>query len=353
MRKGIYLLAYLVPALVALSLALRGPWAWLAVLALFGVVPLLEQFLPGSPRNHDPGVENALREDQAYDWLLYLNLPIQYALMGYYLLIWKQESPGLLEGVGMVLAMGTACGALGINVAHELGHRPKRYEQRIAQGLLLSSLYLHFFIEHNRGHHRYVATPLDPATARRGESVYAFWLRSIRDSFRSAWQIEAERLRKAGLPLWSLRHNQMLRFQVLQLGLVLLLLAWGGWQVCLAFVAAALTGILMLETINYLEHYGLLRRELRPGVYERVQPRHSWNSDRSIGRILLYELTRHSDHHYLASRKYQTLRHFDESPELPQGYPGMMLLALFPPLWFRVMHARLADFEARAGEAAG
>ena len=199
---------------------------------------------------------------------------------------------------------------------------------------------MHFFIEHNRGHHKNIATPLDPATSRRGESLYAFWIRSISDGYISAWKLENKRLKKIGERVISFK-NQMLNFQLVQLVFVGLIFVVFGWLAGLAFLGAAIVGFLLLETVNYIEHYGLLRREIQPGVYEKTKPHHSWNSNHPLGRILLYELTRHSDHHFHAGRKYQVLRHFDDAPQMPTGYPGMMVLSFFTPLWFRVMEKQL------------
>jgi alkane 1-monooxygenase len=339
-----YLFAYIVPLLVAVSLWLGGWGSYLTVGVLFGFIPLLELLLPQQKENDPPALEEAKRVNRFYDVLLYLNVPIQLGLMGWYLWLMQENSYAPYEWVGMALAMGMGCGIMGINVAHELGHRSKKYEQWMAQTLLLTTLYMHFFVEHNRGHHKYVSTPLDPATARRGEPVYVFWVRSIVMSFVSAWKLEQKRMELAGKPVWN-ADNLMVRFTVLQVAVCVLIGTFIGLKALAAFLAASLIGILLLETVNYIEHYGLLRREIRPGVYERVLPCHSWNSDHALGRILLYELTRHSDHHYLASRKYQTLRRHEESPCLPTGYPGMMLLSLIPPLWFRIMDPNLPQTE--------
>jgi alkane 1-monooxygenase len=235
-----------------------------------------------------------------------------------------------------------ACGILGINAAHELGHRATKYEQNMSKILLLSTLYMHFFIEHNRGHHKKVATPEDPASSRFGESIYAFFPRSISNSWLSAWHIEATKLQKLGKQFWSWE-NEMLRFQVWQLALLTAITLFFGWMALLLFAAAALVGILLLEAVNYIEHYGLKRQQTDKG-YERTLPIHSWNSNHPMGRLVLLELSRHSDHHFLASRKYQVLRHFDESPQMPTGYPGMILLALVPPLWFKVMHRAISHY---------
>lgn len=338
-----YLIAYAVPASVAISFYFQGLWSFFALTFLFGLLPLMETVMPGTRENHGPESEPSRIRLRYFDYLLYLNVPIQLGLLGWFLFILFQGGLETYEYIGLTFAMGMSCGSLGINVAHELGHRSTKSEQMMAQTLLLTSLYMHFFIEHNRGHHKHVATPLDPATSRKGEYVYAFWFRSITGGFRSAWQLEKDRLEKKGKPTLSWE-NQMLRFQLIQLGMIFGIWMIAGPVALVGFLGAALIGILELETVNYLEHYGLMRKELRPGVYERVLPSHSWNSNRTMGRIMLYELTRHSDHHYLASRKYQVLRHFRESPELPGGYPAMMILALIPPIWFRVMNNRLEKF---------
>ena len=198
---------------------------------------------------------------------------------------------------------------------------------------------MHFFIEHNRGHHKNVSTDADPASSRLGETVYAFYFRTIWGSWMSAWHLEAEKLKRNNLPFWSTK-NEMLRFQVIQLVLLISIgLVFGGTTL-LFFIVGSLIGILLLETVNYIEHYGL-RRKKNGDKYERTLPIHSWNSNHPLGRLILLELSRHSDHHYMASRKYQILRHFDESPQMPTGYPGMLLLSLFPPLWFKLMHRRI------------
>jgi len=275
-----------------------------------------------------------------FDGLLYLNVPLQYGLLVAFLYTLQTRNFSVAETTGAILGVGICCGALGINVAHELGHRARGWEQRLAQALLLSSWYPHFFIEHNRGHHRHVATPLDPATARLHEPFWHFLPRAVLGECRSAWALEAERLRRQGLPVWSVQ-NQLLQLQGAQVLLAGLVVAFFGGAGLLAWLAAAWVGYVLFQLVNYVEHYGLLRRQTAPGVYERVQPHHSWNSEHALGRIMLYELTRHSDHHYQASRPYQTLRHQPASPQMPTGYPGMMLIAIIPPLWFRVMNKRV------------
>lgn len=339
-KNAKYLLGYLTPLAVFLGIYYKGLWSFSGIYVGFVLIPLLELFLPGSAKNHAPEKEESRARSPFFDLLLYLNAPLLYLLITYYFN--ALVSGGLMgyEIVGMTLSVGMLVGTIGINVAHELGHRSKFYEGAMSKFLLMSALYMHFNIEHNRGHHKNVATGEDPASARKGESVYAFWLRSVSGSFANAWRLENDRLRKAGHPVGSWR-NEMIRFQFIQLGyLTAVGLAYGWWMTGYA-VAIAIVGFLMLECVNYIEHYGLRRKKLPSGRYEKVSPKHSWNSNHELGRILLYELTRHSDHHYKATRKYQVLRHFDDSPQLPYGYPASIILSLYPPLWFGLMDKRV------------
>jgi alkane 1-monooxygenase len=205
---------------------------------------------------------------------------------------------------------------------------------------LLTSLYMHFFIEHNQGHHKNVSTTDDPASAKEGEWIYTFFFRSVIGGYISAWKLENNRLKKQGKSALSFS-NEMIRYQIIQLSFIGLIFAIFGLVPMLSFIGAAIFGFLTLETVNYIEHYGLSRKKNEFGAWEKTLPIHSWNSNHPVGRILLFELTRHSDHHYIANRPYQVLRHFDESPQMPTGYPGMMVMSLFPPVWFWVMGKEL------------
>lgn len=338
-----YLTVYISPALVACSLWFGGIWSYLTLVYVFGFIPFLELFFKGNSHNLSAWEEEMMRDDPFYDYLLYGLVPVQYLLLALFLYRMQDENLAYWEKAGMVTAMGIACGALGINIAHELGHRKTKLEQWLSRMLLVTTQYMHFFIEHNRGHHLHVSTDEDPASAKEGETVYAFFIRSVRDSWLSAWQLERQRLKKARLPFWSL-HNEMLRYQLIQVSFIICIGIFMGAKVLPYYLAAAILGFLLLETVNYIEHYGLRRKKLANGRYEQTLPVHSWNSNHPLGRILLLELTRHSDHHYQSTRKYQILRHFDDSPQMPTGYPGMMLLALMPPAWFAVMHRRLMKF---------
>jgi alkane 1-monooxygenase len=337
----------LVPAVLSfISIALGGWWALLAPVVIFGFFPLMELIVPASEDNLDEELEKDIRAQRVFDYVVYATVPVQFALLGFFLYRVGFTSVGGWEIAAMAISMGMSCGALGINAAHELGHRRRPIEKKMAKALLLTSLYMHFIIEHNRGHHARVATEEDPASARYGENLFAFFFRSITGSYRSAWEIENSRLRKQGRSIWTW-DNEMIRFTVIEVAFVAAIAAVFGVIPAVAFIGAAFCGALLLETVNYIEHYGLQRQKQENGRYERVLPIHSWNSNHPLGRLLLFELSRHSDHHAHARRKYQILRHFDHSPQLPTGYPGMMALAWFPPLWFAVMHRHIEKEEQR------
>ncbi|UJP63359.1 alkane 1-monooxygenase [Mongoliitalea daihaiensis] len=335
-----YLSAYLLPLSFLLALVLGGVWSWASVILAFGIFPILDALLPASTENLSPEKEAEKLSNRFFDILLYLCAPICYLLIGFYFYSISNVPMENIEKIGLTFSLGVVLGALGINVSHELGHRATKGEQFLAKMGLLPVLYMHFFIEHNRGHHKHVSTPLDPATAKKGEWIYVFFFRSIFGQYRSAWMLEKERLAKKGLSMWTWK-NEMIRFQCYQILYLLSVGVMFGWSMVPFALSISLIAVLLLETINYIEHYGLQRRLLESGRYERVLPKHSWNSDHEMGRIVLFELTRHSDHHYLASRKYQLLRHMDESPQLPTGYPGSMLMALVPPLWMWMMNKRV------------
>lgn len=337
-----YLSAHLVPAVVVFSLHMGGYFTFTALVVLFGILPFIELFSSGDPTNMEKVEEEIAKEDRIYDYLVYLLFPLQFLVMLFFLYRVSNPFLQLHEIIGMITAYGMACG-LAMNTAHELGHRNSEIEQLMSKMILLSTLYMHFFIEHNRGHHMNVATEEDPGSSRYGESIYAFYWRSITSGWMSAWSLERDRLQKSNQAFWSIK-NEMLMFQIVQLMFVLLIGATLGLHVMFYFIMAAFIGILMLEAVNYIEHYGL-RRNKNGRRYERTLPIHSWNSNHPLGRMVLLELSRHSDHHFISNRKFQLLRHFDESPQMPTGYPGMMMLALVPPLWFKVMHKQIDNYQ--------
>lgn len=339
-RASRYLLVMVFPLVALLSFEWRGWWLYSTVILAYGIIPLLEFLLPPDDVNLSESEEEKFKHHWLFDVMIYLVVPFHFFLLFQFLSIVSSGTLQWYETIGAVMTMGVFCGAFGINIGHELGHRRERHHRITANLLLATSLNTHFYVQHNRGHHRYVSTPIDPETARYNESVYAFWVRSVITGYQHAWRIQLEELKKRELPWWSAK-NDMLWFQLMQVTLVVAIAVIFGWAALAAFVAAAIIGILMLANINYIEHYGLTRKEIAAGRFEKVLPRHSWNSNHLLGRMILFELSRHSDHHYKASRKYQVLRHHDESPQMPTGYPGMMILSLIPAMWFRVMNRRV------------
>lgn len=344
---GIRAVKYLSPFLIYLgaiySFTSHGIICFAPLIYSWIIIPFLELFLQPDQENLSEVEEDLAKQNVSYDLILYSVVILQYFALFLFLESMKEALP-VTDRIARIAAMGLLCGTFGINVGHELGHRVGRFEQILAKLLLLSSLYMHFFIEHNKGHHKNVATPHDPSSARFGEIVYTFWFRTIVYSYINAWRIANAETEKKGLPKYGIK-NEMVQVHIIQLLFVMLIFLVFGLQILACYFLAALMGILLLETVNYIEHYGLSRKSIGNGKYERAMPVHSWNSSHIIGRLMLFELSRHSDHHYLASRKYQVLQHHDDAPQLPTGYPGMMILSLIPPLWFYVMNRRIRKMQ--------
>lgn len=317
----------------------NGLFCWIPLFFIFFLVPILELFIQPDTKNLNEAEEQLAKNNPIFDLIIWLTVPVQ--LFSLYLFLQSlQGEISPLDKMGRIVSMGLICGIFGINAGHELGHRKHPFEQLLAKVLLLTSLYMHFFIEHNKGHHKDVATPNDPSTAKFKQNVYAFWIQTFKGSYLGAWRIAIDESKKKNQKLPWL-NNEMFFFEIIQLMFVIGIFYFFGFATMICFLAAALIGATLLETVNYIEHYGLNREKKKSELYERVKPEHSWNSNHVIGRLMLFELSRHSDHHFLASRKYQILRHMDTAPQMPTGYPGMILLALVPPLWFKVMHQRM------------
>ncbi|MBS1668957.1 MAG: alkane 1-monooxygenase [Bacteroidetes bacterium] len=344
-----YALPLMLYVLAMISFSSHGIYCWLLLLFGWVLIPLMELLMKKDIRNLSQAEEEMAKKDKVYDLLLYLSVVLLYPTL--FIFLHSMQEPGLAlsDRIARVATMGMLCGTIGINVGHELGHRSNRFEQMLGKASLLISLYTHFFIEHNKGHHKNVATRKDPSSARLGESVYHFYPRTIILTYISAWRIAGQDAQKNNRRVFGLQ-NETLQLQFVQLVFILLIFFVFGWKLLLYYLAAAFMGALLLETVNYIEHYGLSRKKMADGKFERALPRHSWNSDHPIGRLLLFELSRHSDHHYLASRKYQLLRHHEDAPELPTGYPGMMLLSLFPPIWFFVMNRQMEKYKSLLSE---
>jgi len=335
-----YLAAFSIPIIAFIGIGARGIWSFATPVYAFVVIPFLELVLSVDDNNlKGQEIENKLKK-KLFDWFLYMNLPVVFSVLFYALYNVTSIELKTYELFGLVISTGIVLGVNGINVAHELGHRQKSNERFLGKLLLLPAMYMHFYIEHNFGHHSHAATKEDPATARYNQSVYSFWFTSIFRQYISAWKIQLKLLNKRKVGFFSV-YNDMFWFLIFQSVFLLTVYFFFGSTGLLFSIFSAIIGVLLLETVNYIEHYGLLRLRTSSSRYERVVEKHSWNSNHVIGRIVLYELTRHSDHHYKASKKYQILDCHEDSPQMPYGYPTSMVLALIPPLWFKIMNKRV------------
>ena len=335
-----YLISYSIPLCAVIGLWMQGNWSYLTLVFAFILVPIMELLLPLNTENLTEKQAASKNKNHFFDLLLYLNIPIVFGVVFWFFAVFSSEILSVSETIGLVLTTGIVVGSSGINVAHELGHRKSQWEKTLGKFLLVPGLYMHFYIEHNFGHHQNAATPEDPVSAKYNQSVYSFWFTSMTRQYVKAWNIQSQLLKRGGHSYFSI-YNDMLWYVLIQavyLGVVLFL--FGTATVFIA-LAVGLTGAVLLETINYIEHYGLRRNKTASGRYERVTEIHSWNSNHVLGRVMLYELTRHSDHHYKSHKKYQVLEYHNVSPQMPYGYPTSMVIALVPPLWFSIMNKRI------------
>ncbi|WP_028803713.1 alkane 1-monooxygenase [Streptomyces sp. 142MFCol3.1] len=344
-KRPLWLLALAVPTLpfqagglVHLT-GLSALWWWGPFFA-FVIVPACDRLIGSDVANPPEEAVPGLEADRYYRWCTYLYLPLQFGALVWACAQWADGRMSVAAGLGLAATTGVVSG-VAINTAHELGHKREQLERRLSRMALAQSCYGHFYVEHNHGHHIRVATPEDPASSRMGENFYQFLPRTVLGSVRSAWHLERRRLNRRGKPTAS-RHNDILTAWAISAALFTVLTAVFGWVILPYLLLQAVLGICLLETVNYLEHYGLLRQRRTDGRYERVAPQHSWNSNNTISNLFLFQLQRHSDHHANPLRRYQTLRHFDEAPQLPSGYASMIVLAWCPPLWRKVMDPLLA-----------
>ncbi|NKY59061.1 alkane 1-monooxygenase [Nocardia flavorosea] len=325
-------------------------WWWIGPLLVYVLLPISDLFFGPDGQNPPDEVMEQLEHDRYYRYCVYAFIPFQLISLVFAAYLWtaadlswlgNDGGLGLWSQIGVALTVGVM-GGVGINTAHELGHKKQSLERRLSKVSLAQTGYGHFYIEHNRGHHVRVATPEDPASARFAESFWTFLPRSVWGSLRSAWSLERTRLRRQGKGPWTLRNDVLNAWSMT-------VLLWGvlavvfGPAVLPFLLIQAVYGFSLLETVNYLEHYGLLRQRTASGRYERCTPEHSWNSDHIVTNIFLYHLQRHSDHHANPTRRYQTLRSMAGAPNLPSGYASMITLAYFPPLWRRVMDHRVLN----------
>ena len=331
-----YLMSYSIALFAFFGISLGGFYNYLAVIFTFVFIPVLEIIVKRSDEKYTDEEKKNRNLDPFFDLLLYLNIPIVFGIF-FFSLEKLALTSSLYDIFGIILSASIVMATNGINVGHELGHRKSIIARTCSKLLYLPCQYMHFYIEHNFGHHINVATPEDPATARYKQTVYSFWITSVIRTYISAWEIQLKLLKVSKRSFFSIK-NDMVFYTLFQLAFLVFIYYNFGLFLTFLSIVMSVVSFLFLETINYVEHYGLLRKKEPSGRYERVKPHHSWNSNHTIGRIVLYELTRHSDHHFKSSKKYQVLESLDECPHLPHGYPTSILLSLIPPLWFSIMN---------------
>ncbi len=339
-KRYLWLMSPLLPVLGLISFGFYfltewSIWLWMAPILIYGVIPLLDWLIGTDQTNPPESAVAQLENDKYYRVIVYAYIPSQYimTLLGAWLV--ASYDLTVFDIVGVIFGVG-AINGIAINTAHELGHKKESFDRWMARLTLAPVAYGHFFVEHNKGHHKNVATPDDPASSKMGESFWRFLPRTMVGSVRSAWGIEATRLQRLNKSVWSM-DNEILQSWAMTVILFAMITAWLGVVVLPFLLLQALYGASLLEVINYIEHYGLLRQKEPNGRFVRCAPEHSWNSNHIVTNLFLYQLQRHSDHHANPTRRFQALRHFDDSPQLPSGYASMLIPAYIPFLWFRQM----------------
>ena len=342
MSKLKYLGTYISPILALISFNFTGVLAYSGIFILYVLVPILENLIPKNSYNFSKEENNLAKEDWFYDWILYLLVPLHLYVIYIFLETISNPLLEMVDIIGYVLIMGTILGVNGINGGHELGHKiDHRLKMFLARILLTTSFQNHFITYHNGGHHRDVATPNDLTTAKKGDIFYFFALKSQIGGYFKSWRLEAEKIKSNG---GNQLLNPMIIHTIIPWSFLGIIYYFFGNEVTVLYFLAAVFGISILEAQNYFSHYGLKRKLKEDGTYERVKVEHSWNSDHVIGRVILFELTRHSDHHFSGAKPYQILKSKDESPMLPFGYPAMLILSYFPFLFKPIMERQLAKY---------
>lgn len=346
-KRWAWLFSLLVPGFVGLGPALYL-WSgetlvlWAPIAYNYFIVPVIDLLMGEDQSNPPESAVPMLDADPYYRYITYAAVPMMW--LAFIFAAWFVATyPLPWHGVLAVILTTGGIGGFCINIGHELGHKVPHIERWLAKLVLAPTGYGHFTVEHNRGHHIEVATPEDSASSRMGESIYKFMLREVPGAWTRAWALETRRLSSLALPAWSLK-NEVIQPLLMTAVLWIALCLWLGFTVLPFILAASLWSNFQLTSANYIEHYGLLRAKDAKGNYEPCQPHHSWNSNHVFSNWAVFHLQRHSDHHAHPARRYQSLRHFEHLPELPNGYFGMFSAAYIPALWFRMMDQRLVDF---------
>ena len=339
MRKFKYLGAYLIPLFGLFTFKSTGVYAFFGLIFLYVLVPILEQILPLSSYNLNKAEKELAKESSFFDLTLYLLVPLHLFVIYSFLITVSNANISTLDLIACVLMMGTILGVNGINVGHELGHKINHpFKMFLAHVMLTTSIQNHFVTYHNSGHHRDVGTPEDFSSAKQGDNFYYFALRSQIGGYFKTWKLESKRLIALGKNKFI---NPMVIYTLIPILFLTTIYFFFNFNTMLIYGITGIYGISVLEAQNYFAHYGLRRKKQENGRYEKVQPKHSWNSDHLIGRVLLFELTRHSDHHHMGAKPFQLLESKKDSPLLPFGYPMMLMLSYFPFIFKPIMKKHL------------
>ena len=340
-----YYIHVVLPILAFKSVLYGGIWSFSMFFFIFGVVPVADYIIGVDLANQTKPEQLILQRRFSFK-LFTMLIPVFVSALivsGAWFLTHHPKGHELtaVEFIGFSVSVGFYTGAVGIVVGHELCHKANKFERLLGRFLMCAACYGHFYVEHTLGHHKDVATDKDAATARYGEDFYSFLPRVMIGEFRSACEIEASRLKRKGLPWWR---NEIPMYFAASGAMAYGLYAAFGPRALYFFLLQAIWAIVLFESVNYLEHYGLERRMNADGSYETVKPQHSWDSPARLTNMVTIKLQRHADHHAHAGKRFQTLQAYDSSPQLPSGYATMIVLAFFPPLWRYVMHPRLMRF---------
>ncbi len=341
MNPLLFLRYLLLPALVVTGSLLGEWWNFLVPAICFILHPLYNLIAPEKKLSHDHEPENY--SSRAYRLVALLFVPVLIGVTAWALYRATSQNLSPVAFIGIIISTGIMNGVLGFTLAHEFIHRFSKTEKIAGHLLLLQQTYLHYSIEHLGGHHVYACTFKDPHTARFNESFYRFFPRAVLHTFTNAWEIECKRLMKKKFSVMGFR-NRMLLFAICEFIFLSLLTIFTGWTGIVFIMSQALVAIGLLHVTNYLQHYGLFRNETDPGHFEKVNEHHAWSAPRAKDGLSLFHLENHADHHMHPNRSYEELSRHEDSPEQPAGYSGMIILALVPPAWFRVMNKRVAAF---------
>ena len=339
MKNFKYFAAYVIPLLGLFTFSSSGVYAYFGLLFLYVLIPILEQYLPLDSYNKTKVENDLARDNILYDLTLYLIVPLHLYVIYVFLITVSNASLPTTDLIACVLMMGTILGVNGINVGHELGHKTgEPFKMFLAHIMLTTSVQNHFVTYHNGAHHRDIGTPNDLSSAKMGDNFYLFALRSQIGGYFKTWKLESHILKLKGN---NMLFNPMIIYTLLPIVLLVSISVFFDFNTMLLYFIASVGGISILESQNYFAHYGLRREKLENGRYEKVKPKHSWNSDHLIGRVLLFELTRHSDHHHIGGKPFQTLNSKENSPLLPFGYPTMLMMSFFPFIFRPIMKKHL------------